>query len=505
MVMLKDREQDMKNPFVYLTSTHRRGVIASPLSLGTQNRWGDIGHCSRRWLQKIHDLGFAFWRISKQPEGASALGKIEHGSQDFWSSAWTPNPLYVDLAELFEWGLLTSIERDFWGTHAEKDWEAHAAAKDYLLRLAAREFSRRATQDLMMEFLSFSKTENEWLEPYALFQALYHALGKRPWKDWPETLRYRDRKAIENVKRQLQEEIQTERLLQFFFDRQWRMLCSLAEDLRIYLVASVPLWLDEHRTDIWLESKYFFLDDQQRLTVSAIPQSQCESTCENRVLYPVYRWKRMGEEHYIWWGKRVQQILRHFDGLYIHDFGDFIRYAEISLSAPKDDVRYVSGPGIAFFQVLQLRTGTRLCMADSVAEAMRSEKEWHALKNVLSTFFRERYSDTPAVALDWKEYRNVDVKLIYLSCDAIPEASGQKKSVQRRKNIQQITQKYTSYFKPLRTVLRLWEACFLWRWKQWRKKRWLKILFVLCVKTRSIFRSLYIFVKTFLRKKITSN
>jgi hypothetical protein len=496
MVALEDEKQGVKNPFVYLTNTHRHGVVGSPLSLGAQSRWGDIGRSSRRWLQKIHDLGFAFWRISERPEGASASGRARDWSQDFWSSAWAPNPLYVDLTELFEWGLLTSAERDFWDTHAEKDWETYAAVKDYLLRLAARNFPRRATQDLMMEFLSFSKTESEWLEPYALFQALYRALGKRFWKDWPEALKCRDRKAMENVKRQLQEEMQVERLLQFFFDRQWRSLCSLAEELKIYLIASIPLWLDEHMADIWLESKYFFLDDQQRPTVSAIPQSQCESVHENHVLYPVYRWKRMGEEHYIWWGKRVQQILRHFDGLYIHDFSDFIRYAEISLSASKNDVRYVSGPGIAFFQVLQCRTGARLCMADSVAEAMRSEKEWHALKDVLSTFFRERSSDAPAAALDWKEYRNADAKPVYLSCDAMPEVSGQ------RKNIRHIVQEYTSYFKPLRTILRLWKACFLWHWKRWRKKRWLKILFVLCAKTRSVFRSLYAFARNFLQKSL---
>jgi hypothetical protein len=494
MVALDGRKQDVKNPFVYLTSAHCHGVVGSPLSLGAQDRWGDIGRSSRRWLQKIHDLGFAFWRISERPGGASALGKTKHWSQGFWSSAWVPNPLYVDLGELFEWGLLTSAERDFWDVNAERDWEAYAAVKDYLLRSAAQNFPHRATQDLMMEFLSFTKMESEWLEPYALFQALYHTLGKRFWRDWPDALRCRDRKAMENAKRQLQEEMQIEWLLQFFFDRQWRSLCSLAEDLRIYLIASIPLWLDEHMADIWLESKYFFLDDRQMPTVGAIPQSQCEPLCESRVLYPVYRWKRMGEEHYVWWGKRVQRILRHFDGLYIHDFGDFVRYAEVSLSASKNDVRYVSGPGIAFFQVLQSRTGARLCMANSAAEAMRSEKEWHALKDVLSTFFREQYSDVPAIALDLEEYKNADAKPVYLSCDAIPEVSG------HGENIQRIVQKYTPYFKPLKMVLRLWKAYFLWRWKRWRKKHWLRIFFVLCDKVRLVFRSLYASIKTSLRK-----
>ncbi|MDR0445149.1 MAG: 4-alpha-glucanotransferase [Puniceicoccales bacterium] len=470
---IRDKNRGAKNPLTCLVNTHRRGVILSPLSLGGQGHWGDIGHCSRQWLRTLHDAGIAFWRIPERPEEPLLTQQINAISRDFWVSAFAGNPLYVDLLELHELGLLTVDEVNFFHSSKGKNWEEYAAVKSYGLHLAARNFPHRATQELMMEFLAFVKAESEWLEPYVLFRSLLNALGRCPWNEWPEALKWRDHRAMDNAKQQLRSEMQIEQLWQFFFYHQWRLLLHLAKDLNLCLIGPMSVWLEEHEADVWLESKYFFLDDRGIPTISAIPKSQQEWPLHFRKIYPVYRWNRMGEEHYGWWSRRIQHYARWFDGLYISDFGDLIRYAEISVPTAGNEVRYASGPGVAFFQVLQYRTRAKLCIADISTEEMMSRPEGSSLSSVFSTLLREQPLKVPvqgeAVEEKWRENGSSPPKQVYLSSCSLqkfPDARNKKEQMLRR---------ITFPKKEFQRALRFGRAYFSRCWRRWCRKRLLGI------------------------------
>jgi len=463
-------KQAGEDPFVLLARDRRQGVVGNPLSLGDdRQRWGDLGRSSQKWLQKLQASGIAFWRISEWPEEALLAAGERCGERDrsqcFWSSALAANPLYVAVPELREWGLLTAEEADFFQTAAGRDWEFHAAAKDYVLRRAARHFFHRAPPELAAEFFSFAKAESGWLEPYALFQALHRALGKCRWQEWPEALRERDHRALACARQQLQEEIPPEKLLQFFLHRQWSSLRTRARALGIRLIASVPLWLEASMADVWLEAPYFFLDARGMPTVGAMPRSRRRPGRRTGEIFPGYRWQRMGDGHYAWWAKRLEHLLRRFDGLYIEDFADLICHAGFSRPAAEEDRRYVPGPGIAFFQLLQFHTRNRLCIADAALEAMVPTAEWDSLKNLLSTFFREKGSDMPLLAPDQEVAEGTGWQRVCLSGDALPALS---RSGRKRDHF---FQKCRSALEAFRIARRLWQACFLWQWKRWRQKR----------------------------------
>jgi hypothetical protein len=371
---------------------------------------------------------------------------------------------------LYEWGLWTAEERDFFETYAESDWPNYAAVKDYLLRLAARQFSHRASGELMAEFLSFSKTEREWLEPYGLFQSIHRALGKRPWQDWPEALKWKNKRAMDAARRQLSDAMRIEQLLQFFFHRQWSSLRTLAKNLGIALIPSIPLWLDESMADLWLEPKFFSLDARGKPNVRVIPQSSKEWNSESSPIHPAYRWQRMAEEHYAWWGRRVQTLGRHCDALYISDFHDLIRHAEISRTAEgntADDIRTVAGPGVSFFQVLQFRSGHRLCIADPKTEALTSSADWVALQDVLSTFWCERDTESSVRELDGKIFKKDAFRWVQLLCPVERERSDS------RKNIARVFRKCKPWGRAFRGALDLGKLRLLRRWKRWRQKQFL--------------------------------
>lgn len=499
--MGRKRDRDTGDTFTHRTKNLYGGIVANPLSLSESRRWGDIGRSSRKFLQYLSALGTSFWRISEHPPGTLFSGERGAHSQGIWSSALAPNPLYVDALDLYEWGLWTAEERDFFEAYAGSDWPSYAAVKDYLLRLAARRFSYRASGELMVEFLSFSKTEKEWLEPYGLFQSIHRALGKRPWQNWPEALKWKHKRAMDVSKWQLSEAMQVERLLQFFFYRQWSSLRTMAKNLGISLIPSIPLWLDESMADLWLEAKFFSLDSRGHPNIRVLPQSQRERSSESLPLYPAYRWQRMAEDHYAWWGRRVQILGQHCDALYLSDFHDLLRHAEISLMAEgniKDDSAYVAGPGVAFFQVLQFRSGHKLCIADPKdpkTEPLSSSVEWTSLRDVLSSFWCERDSESPMGELAGEVPAKDAFRWVQLLCPM------EQKRPTSGKSIARIFQKYGPWSKALKGVLDLGKLRLLQRWGKWRHKQFFGLpLYLRLQRLRIACSRLMPYLKTCIRK-----
>ncbi|MDR0728030.1 MAG: 4-alpha-glucanotransferase [Puniceicoccales bacterium] len=499
----RKRDRKAEDIFTHGIKNSYGGIVANPLALGESQRWGDVGRSSRKFLRRLSALGVAFWRISEHPPETLPSGEKAAHSQGLWSSALAPNPLYVDGLDLYEWGLWTAEERDFFETYAESDWPSYAAVKDYLLRRAARQFSHRASGELMAEFLSFAKTEKEWLEPYGLFQSLHRALGKCPWQDWPEALKWKSKRAMDAAKRQLSEALQVERLLQFFFYRQWNSLRTLAKNLGISLIPSLPLWLDESMADLWLEPKFFSLDAQGHPNIRVIPQGSGEWRLKSFPVHPAYRWQRMAEDHYAWWGRRVQTLGRHCDALYISDFPELLRHAEIPLTAEgnieKDignaegDICTVAGPGVAFFQVLQFRSGHRLCIADPKVEALSSSAEWASLQDVLSSFWCEWDAEPPTAAGDEKipdTFRWVQLL----------RPVGQERPDSRR-SIARIFRKCEPWGKAFRSALNLGKLRLLRRWKKWRQKQILGLpLYLRLQRLRQTPSQLVLHLRTWARK-----
>ena len=62
------------------------------------------------------------------------------------------------------------------------------------------------------------------MEDYALFQSFKSYFRGKPWNQWPSKMENQHQETIQKLKKELTQEINREKILQFLFFNQWNRL-----------------------------------------------------------------------------------------------------------------------------------------------------------------------------------------------------------------------------------------------------------------------------------------
>src|SRR5690606_40302389 len=106
---------------------------------------------------------------------------------------------------------------------------------------------------------------------------------------------------------------------------------------------------------------FFFFSSRRRHT--RFSRDWSSDVCSS----DLYRWKRMAEQNYDWWRRRLEAVLSQVDIVRIDHFRGFDAYWEIPASeetAVKG--RWVRGPGAAFFEAMQAQLGELPIIAEDL-------------------------------------------------------------------------------------------------------------------------------------------
>lgn len=247
---------------------------------------------------------------------------------------------------------------------AQAGWLDEAALRDaqmdddesrrQLMSEALAGFRRHGTDADGGAFSRFRQQQGDWLDDFALYQALRCEHGGNSWLDWPAALRDRDTAALDEARRNLQPAIERVCFEQFVFERQWLALKRFANERGVLMFGDMPIFVAHDSAEVWAQRHYFTLDENGRaLTVAGVPPDYFSETGQ----YwgnPHYRWDRMREDGFIWWRKRLAHQLTMFDLVRIDHFRGFEAFWEIPANAATAmEGRWVTAPGDALFQSLQ--------------------------------------------------------------------------------------------------------------------------------------------------------
>ena len=227
------------------------GVLLPVFSLPGPYGVGTFGTPAREFVDFLAAGGQKFWQILPLvPPGG--------GNSPYMSpSSFAGNPLFLDLDELAEEGLLTAEELD----SARRD---NPDRVDYpwlletripLLRKAwARGRARYAR-----ELAEFLEAERSWLPDYALFLALRDRFDGKPLADWPDELRLRKQSALEKARAELKEACDFHAFLQLLFFRQWTAVKAYANGKGISIIGDLPIYVSPDSAEVWARPELFQL------------------------------------------------------------------------------------------------------------------------------------------------------------------------------------------------------------------------------------------------------
>lgn len=308
---------------------HQRasGLLLHITSLPSGHGIGDLGPEAYHFADFLAASGQTYWQILPLTPIDPGAGFSPYSSP----SAFAGNPLLISLDKLADDGLLPPdvVERarqpdshwaDFWAV-----WQL----KWPLLNRAAQTFRHEADPGQRADYDKFTLKNQHWLNDYALFTALQQDTGIYAWVQWSAELVQRQPDAIGREIDRLRDAIETIRVLQYLFYRQWQELVSYCFARKIHLIGDIPIYVQYNSADVWSFQELFKLDERGLPTHVAGSPPDYFSADGQRWGNPVYDWPRHAESDFQWWARRLRHQMALYSLTRLDNFLGFAEYWEI--------------------------------------------------------------------------------------------------------------------------------------------------------------------------------
>lgn len=321
------------------------GVLMHVSSLWGSYSIGSFGREARQWIDFLSSCGFCVWQVLPfcLPDECNSPYKSH--------SAFSTNPLFIDLPTLCENGLLTREE-----LKSAEQKTPYACEFDRLNRerlpLLALAASRVRDFSPVEAFLE----ENPQVALFCRYMAIRKANGDACWDEWTH----------ENFDPAV---LRTWQFAQYEFFRQWLAVKEYANARGVHIVGDIPIYVAYDSSDVWANQSLFRLNKQRRpSSVAGVPP---DYFCKDGQLWgnPLYDWSRMKKDGYAWWRERMTFMLKLFDGVRIDHFRGLESY--FSIPATEKTARngvWKKGPGLSLIRALAPICKDKLIIAEDLGD-----------------------------------------------------------------------------------------------------------------------------------------
>ncbi len=319
--------------------------------------WGDysigsLGNEAKKWIDKIADAGFSYWQVLPfcLPDEANSPYKSY--------SAFSLNPMFIDLPSLYKAGLITKEELD-----GAKQKNPYACEFKRLnaerLTLLAKAADRFEGDDIIEKFMK----AHPHTEKFCEFMALKATNNDAPFYKWTSDVQ--DKAALKLW-----------RFTQYIFYVQWLEIKKYANAKGVKIIGDIPIYVSDDSSDVWEDTSLFDLDENLRPErVAGVPPDYFS---EDGQLWgnPLYNWDKMKETDYKWWRERMSFMNELFDGVRIDHFRAFESYFSIP-ATDKNAKRgvWVKGPGIDLINALKEAAPDALIIAEDLGDITDEVRE----------------------------------------------------------------------------------------------------------------------------------
>lgn len=336
------------------------GVLLHITSLPGRYGCGTMGKKAFEFIDFLKESGQSCWQLL--PIGPTGFGDSPYQSY----SAFAGNPLFIDIDELIEDGLISSFDADLkiMENKSFSSYEELMSFKSAVLHKAYLKYTEDFEQG---DFHKFCSENKAWLDDYAMYMSLKQHFAKRPWGEWEDDIRLRKPDAMEHYAKLLSSQIEFCKFEQFLFFRQWAELKGYAEKKGIKLFGDMAIYVSMDSSDIWASPHLFMLDKDMRPTkVAGCPPDDFSADGQ---LWgnPLYNWDAMENDDYRWWIERIRFSEKLFDIVRIDHFRGFESFYAIPAGSKNARVgEWLKGPGMKLFNAVKKELGEVSLVAENL-------------------------------------------------------------------------------------------------------------------------------------------
>ena len=319
--------------------TRSSGVLLHISSLWGDHSEGGFGKAAFEWIDFLSVSGFTYWQVLP----FCLPDKFNSPYSSY--SAFSLNPFFIDLPDLFDRGLLTENElraarqKTPYSCEFDRMWQERLP----LLSAAAERFEKAPSEERAGMDVFFKKHPHT--AEFCRFMALKKANAERPWQEWDTDV------PDENEERLW-------RFSQYIFYIQWKKIKKYANDRGVKIIGDVPIYVSADSADVWAAPGQFCLDkDGHPSSVAGVPP---DYFCADGQLWgnPLYDWGTMRRDGYAWWRQRAGFMTELFDGMRIDHFRGFESYFSIPAGEKTaKNGKWMRGPGMELVRAIREACG----------------------------------------------------------------------------------------------------------------------------------------------------
>ena len=286
-------------------------------SLPSKYGMGSFGKEGYRFVDFLVSAKQSLWQIL--PLVQTGFGNSPYSSV----CSDSLNPYFISVELLRDEGLLTDSELQF--AESKKSLIDYSEIFSVRYPLLRKAFARFNTRDA--RFFKYVNS-GESLD-YALFMSIKYASGQKPFYEWEDGLKHRDRTALKAFMRDYDQEILFWQFVQYKAKEQWQNLKDYANKRGVQIMGDMPLYVALDSVDVWKNPELFKLDENfAPKKVAGVPP---DYFCEDGQLWgnPVYDYDEHKKDGFSWWITRIKKALGIFDYVRIDHFRGFDRYFEV--------------------------------------------------------------------------------------------------------------------------------------------------------------------------------
>ena len=334
------------------------GILLPISSLPSPYGIGTLGKAAYDFVDCLKASGQMYWQVL--PVGPTSYGDSPY--QSF--STFAGNPYFIDLDILIEEGLLKKeeVENIHWLNLPE--YVEYDLIYENRFKVLKKAFERADITE-NEAYQSFVKS-NEWLHDYALYMAIKTDHENREWLSWEEEIRFRRKEALAAYEAKLSSEIEFYQFLQFKFFEQWGRLKAYANARDIKIIGDIPIYVALDSADVWTNPELFLLDEELKpIDVAGCPPDAF-SDWGQKWGNPIYNWKKMEEDDFAWWKKRMSSAAGLYDVTRIDHFIGIVRYYNIPVDGIPKEGHFEKGPGMKLIRAIDSVMGDAKVIAEDL-------------------------------------------------------------------------------------------------------------------------------------------
>lgn len=328
-----------------MINKRKSGVLMHVSSLWGEYSEGSFGKEAYEWIDFLAECGFSYWQTL--PFGVT--DELNSPYKSFGS--FSGNPFFVDLQYLYEEGLLTIDELNSAKQENPYVCEFECLNKERMA-LLSKAASRMKNNDAIDSFMASHPETEKFCE----YMALRAANNNLPWNEW-------------TVTEPDPELYKAWRFAEYAFFSQWAQIKKYANSKNISIIGDIPIYVSWDSADVWSSPESFQLDERcNPKSVAGVPPDYFS---EDGQLWgnPLYDWKKMKEDNYSWWRRRMSFMFELFDGVRIDHFRGLQSYYSIPASATTaKNGKWVKGPGMSLIKALQPICQDKLIIAEDLGD-----------------------------------------------------------------------------------------------------------------------------------------